>query len=145
MKTQNRSHNHESTMIRGLIRLALLLCFVAAPLIAQNGGKVAAPQLNVVAPQLTELDAATLKAAGLVGTFTWHYGRVAGIGDFSQAGGHEIVIDWDQGGASRKQGGISDAQWEIFKLAFSGSGRIAVLSDSMNDWQFDYRFLEAQK
>jgi hypothetical protein len=99
----------------------------------------------VVAPQLSELNAATLQANGLAGIFAWHYGMITGIGDFSQAGGREVVIVWDQGGASRKQGGISDAEWDIFKLAFSGTGRIAVLSDFGTNWQFDYRFLEAQR
>lgn len=74
----------------------------------------------------------------------WHYGRVAGLGYFSTAGGCEVVIVWDEGGSSRQQGGITDQQWEIFKLAFAGSGRIAIMSDNA-DWKFDYRFLEAQK
>ena len=135
MKPQITPTSMIPIMSRWLTRLTLLLCFVTAPLIAQTGGKAAAPGLNVTAPQLSELDAATL-----------HYGKITGIGDFSQAGGREVVIVWDQGGASRKQGGISDAEWEIFKLAFSGSsGRIAVLSDFVTGWQFDYRFLEAQR
>jgi len=146
MKPQITPTSMIPIMSRWLTRLTLLLCFVTAPLIAQTGGKAAAPGLNVTAPQLSELDAATLQAAGLPGTYAWHYGKITGIGDFSQAGGREVVIVWDQGGASRKQGGISDAEWEIFKLAFSGSsGRIAVLSDFVTGWQFDYRFLEAQR
>ena len=76
----------------------------------------------------------------------WHYGQVKGLGYFSTAGGREVVIMWDEGGSSRKQGGISDEQWEIFKMAFEGTGRIAVLSDKADyAWKFDYRFLEAQR
>jgi len=104
-------------------------------------------QRYTVATQRTEIDPMTLKAAGLTGVFKWHYGTVTGLGDFSQAGGREVVIVWDEGGASRMQGGISVDDWEIFKLAFAGTGRISVLSDKPNDpdWKFDYRFLEAQK
>jgi hypothetical protein len=93
-----------------------------------------------------DIDEATLKLAGLLEVFTWHYGTVTGLGFFSTAGGREVVILWDEGGASRKQGGISDQEWEIFKLAFEGTGRIAVLSNQASpDWKFDYRFLEAQR
>jgi hypothetical protein len=145
MKPQTICKTANPIMTRGLICLTFLLCFNAAPHIAQTGSKTARPGINVLAPQLSELDTATPQANGLPGTYTWHYGKITGIGDFSQAGGHEVVILWDQGGASRKQGGISDAEWEIFKLAFSGSGRVAVLSDLVTGWQFDYRFLEAQR
>jgi hypothetical protein len=112
---------------------------------AQNTSQPAGPQLGVVAPQLSQLNAATLQASGMPGTFTWHYGTVVGLGYFTTAGGREVVIVWDQGGASRQQGSISDAQWEIFKLAFAGTGRIALLSDFVTNWQFDLRFLEAQR
>ena len=143
-------------MARWLFPLCLMLCLVAAPLAAQSSGtdnqkspakeqhNIATPQVNILAPQLSEIDAATLNATGLTGTFKWHYGKVAGLGYFSTAGGREVVIVWDEGQASRMQGGLSDQQWEIFKLAFSGNGRIAILSDS-DDWRFDYRFLEAQR
>ena len=44
------------------------------------------------------------------------------------------------------QGGTSEEQWEIFKRAFAGPGRICVISDKADpDWRFDYRFLEAKK
>ena len=89
MKPQITPTSMIPIMSRWLTRLTLLLCFVTAPLIAQTGGKAAAPGLNVTAPQLSELDAATL-----------HYGKITGIGDFSQAGGREVVIVWDQGGAA---------------------------------------------
>lgn len=126
MKPQTVRTNTNSIMSRGLICLALLLGCLAAPLAAQNAGKT----VNAVAPQISELNAATLQANGLPGIYVWHYGTVLGIGDFSPAGGREVVIQWDQGGGSRKQGGITDAEWEIFERAFSGSsGRIAVLSD----------------
>jgi len=93
-----------------------------------------------------DIDAATLKLARVVGIFAWHYGAVTGLGSFSTAGGREVVIVWDEGGVSRKQSGISDQEWEVFKLAFENTGRIAVLSDKPSpDWKFDYRFLEAQR
>lgn len=60
-------------------------------------------------------------------------------------GGREVVVQWDQGGGWRKQGAITDAEWEVFKLAIAGTGRVAVLSDLVAGWQFDYRFLEAQR
>jgi hypothetical protein len=145
MKPQSSSPNNNPSRTRVLIRLFLLLCFVAAPLIAQTASQSTVPKLTVVTPQLSQLNAATLQASGMPGTFTWHYGTVVGLGYFASAGGREVVIQWDQGGGSRQQGGISDAQWEIFKLAYAGSGRIAVLSDFVTNWQFDLRFLEAQR
>jgi hypothetical protein len=76
--------------------------------------------------------------------FEWHYGRLTRIGNFEIAGGREVVIVWEEGGVSSRQGEISDDQWEIFKLAFSTTGRIAVLSDQPGEgWMYDYRFLEA--
>lgn len=86
--------------------------------------------------------AAQAKEAGA--TFDWHYGRVTRIGSFEMAGGREVVIVWEEGGVSSQQGNITDAQWEIFKLAFLTTGRIAVLSDEQGEsWMYDYRFLEA--
>jgi hypothetical protein len=42
------------------------------------------------------------------------------------------------------QGDISDEQWDILKLAFLTTGRVAVLSDREGDrWMYDYRFIEA--
>ena len=39
---------------------------------------------------------------------------------------------------------IMGEQWEIFKLAFLTSSRVAVLSDQDGDgWMYDYRFLKA--
>lgn len=76
--------------------------------------------------------------------FNWHYGRLTRIGNFEPAGGREVVIVWEEGGVTSQQGKISDAEWEIFKLAFLSTGRIAVLSDIADDgWMYDYRFLEA--
>ena len=50
----------------------------------------------------------------------------------------------EEGGVSNQQGEITDEQWEIFKLAFVGAGRIAILSDQEEKrWMYDYRFLEA--
>ncbi|MDJ0705630.1 MAG: hypothetical protein QNJ46_20325 [Leptolyngbyaceae cyanobacterium MO_188.B28] len=101
---------------------------------------------EILAKQRADLDFQTLKDLQLAAAWRWHYGNVTGLGFFSTAGGREVVIQWDEGGASRKQGGISDEQWEVFKLAFEGTGRIAVLSDEPDTgWKFDYRFLEAQR
>lgn len=99
---------------------------------------------HIVSDHLAEITDATLKGMSLSASWTLHYGRVAGLGDFS---GREVVIAWDEGGSSRMQGGITDGQWETFKLAFAGTGRISVLSDKplATNWKFDYRFLEAIK
>jgi len=60
------------------------------------------------------------------------------------AGGREAVIVWEEGGVTSQQGDINDGQWEVFKLAFVTTGRIAVLSDEEEEgWMNDYRFLEA--
>jgi len=88
------------------------------------------------------VEATQAKEAGA--TFDWHYGRVTRMGNFEIAGGKEVVIVWEEGGVSSQQGDISDEQWEIFRLAFVTTGRIAVLSDQQGDaWMYDYRFLEA--
>jgi hypothetical protein len=66
------------------------------------------------------------------------------LGHFEIVGGREVTIIWEEGGVSSQQGDITDEQWEIFKLAFLSTGRIAVLSDQQGeDWMSDYRFLEA--
>ena len=76
--------------------------------------------------------------------FDWHYGRVSRLGNFEIAGGREVVIVWDEGGVSSQQGNISDEEWDILKLAFVSTGRIAILSDESEDnWRSDFRFLEA--
>ena len=79
-----------------------------------------------------------------VGTeFQWHFGRVTRLGTFEIAG-KEVSIVWEEGGTTSQQGDITDEQWEIFKLAFLSTGRIAVLSDRSDEtWMYDYRFLEA--
>ncbi len=88
------------------------------------------------------LEAAQAKKAG--SKFEWHYGRVTGLGHFEIAGGRSVSIAWEGGGVSSQQGEISDEQWEIFKLAFSTTGRIAILTDLTDDAAlYDYRFLEA--
>jgi hypothetical protein len=66
------------------------------------------------------------------------------MGHFEIAGGRQVTVIWEEGGVSSQQGEIADEQWEIFKLAFLSTGRIAVLSDQQgNEWMHDYRFLEA--
>jgi hypothetical protein len=55
-----------------------------------------------------------------------------------------VTILWEEGGISSQQGDITDEQWEVFKLAFMSTGRVAILSDQLaKDWMYDYRFLEA--
>ena len=88
------------------------------------------------------VEAAQAKEAG--STFEWHYGRVTRMGHFEIAGGPEVSIVWEEGGVTSQVGNIGEEQWEIFKLAFMTTGRIAVLSDHTGDeWMTDYRFLEA--
>lgn len=88
------------------------------------------------------LEAAQAERAGA--QFEWHFGRITRLGNYEVAGGRGVTIVWEEGAVSSQQGKISDEQWEIFKLAFLTSGRVAVLSDQEGDgWMYDYRFLEA--
>jgi hypothetical protein len=88
------------------------------------------------------LEAAQAKGAGT--KFEWHYGRITRLGHFEIAGGRSVSIVWEEGGVTSQQGDIGEEQWDIFKLAFTTTGRIAVLSDQENEgWMYDYRFLEA--
>ena len=87
------------------------------------------------------LQAAQAEQAGV--EFEWHFGRLTRIGHFGEVGGRQITIVWEEGEVTSQQGQISDEQWEIFKLAFQTTRRIAVLSDEQDDtWRYDYRFLE---
>ena len=93
-------------------------------------------------PGAEALEAAQASQAGA--QFEWHFGRVTRLGHFTVAGGRVVTIVWEEGGATSQHGNISDAQWEIFTLAFSTTGQIAVLSDQEKEgWMYDYRFLEA--
>jgi hypothetical protein len=104
--------------------------------------RVAAKGHQLHDPSAEGLEAAQATAAGA--EYAWHYGRVTGLGSYDVAGGRGVTIAWEEGGASSHVGDITDAQWEVFKLAFAGSGRVAVLSDEPGDgWMYDYRFLEA--
>ena len=88
------------------------------------------------------LEAAQAKKAGA--KFDWHFGRVTRLGHFAIPGGHGVTIVWEEGGVTSQQGDINADQWEIFKLAFMSTGRIAVLSDVEGEgWMYDYRYLEA--
>jgi hypothetical protein len=88
------------------------------------------------------LEAAQAKGAGA--RFEWHYGRITRLGHFEVAGGRSVSIVWEEGGVTSKQGDIGEEQWEVLKLAFVTTGRIAVLSDQEGEgWMYDYRFLEA--
>ncbi len=96
-------------------------------------------QMHEAGPEA--LEHAQAKEAG--SHFVWHYGRITRIGHFEIACGRSVSILWEEGGATSQQGEISDEQWEIFRLAFTTTGRIVVLSDmSEGKWMYDYRFLE---
>ena len=88
------------------------------------------------------VEAAQAERAGA--KFEWHFGRVTRLGSYAVAGGRGVTIVWEEGGVTSQQGSLDDEQWEIFKLAFQTTGRVAVLSDQDGDgWMYDYRFLEA--
>ena len=87
------------------------------------------------------LEDAQAEGAGI--DFHWHYGRITRIGRYEVGALKEVTIVWEEGGATSHHD-MSDEQWEIFKLAFLGTGRIAILSDETEDsWMYDHRFLEA--
>ena len=89
-----------------------------------------------------ELEASRAAQAGA--DFDWHFGRVTSLGTIGITDSRTVTILWEEGGISSQQGEITDEQWEIFKLAFISTGRIAILSDQAEkDWMYDYRFLEA--
>jgi len=89
-----------------------------------------------------ELGVGRAAQAGI--NFEWHFGRVTSLGVYEITNSKTVTILWEEGGVSAQQGDLSDEQWEIFKLAFVGSGRIAILSDQEEkNWMYDYRFLEA--
>lgn len=88
------------------------------------------------------LEAAQAKKAG--NNFQWHFGRITSLGSYSVAGGRSVSIAWEGGGSTSQQGDITDDQWEIFKIAFTTTGRIAILSELQGEEAlYDYRFLEA--
>ena len=85
----------------------------------------------------------TAQAESAGSDFEWHFGRITRMG-YSTVAGPGVTIVWEEGGVTSQQGDISDQQWEVFKLAFLTTGRVAVLSDQEGDgWMYDYRFLEA--
>jgi phosphopentomutase len=87
------------------------------------------------------VDTAQAKKAGAA--FEWHFGRITRMGH-SEIAGPTVTIVWEEGGVTSQQGDISEEVWEIFKLAFKTTGRIAVLSDRPGEgWTYDYRFVEA--
>ena len=89
-----------------------------------------------------ELGEAQAQRAGI--NFEWHSGRVTSMGVYEITNSRTVTILWEEGGVSNQQGEITDEQWEILKLAFVSTGRIAILSDQPEkDWMYDYRFLEA--
>jgi len=93
-------------------------------------------------PGSDELGEAQAQRAGI--NFEWHAGRVTSLGVYEITNSRTVTILWEEGGVSNQQGEITDEQWEIFRLAFLGAGRIAILSDQEDKgWMYDYRFLEA--
>jgi hypothetical protein len=95
-------------------------------------------------PSADGLEAAQASAAGTA--FEWHYGRVTGLGCTVVVGGRGVPIVGVVGGATSHVGEITDSQWEVFKLAFTTAGRVAILSDGGGEedgWRHDYRYLEA--
>jgi len=85
----------------------------------------------------------TAQAEKAGSAFEWHFGRITRMGH-SEMAGPGVTIVWEEGGATSQQGNISEDEWEIFKLAFLTTGRVAVLSDDQGEgWKYDYRFLEA--
>ena len=104
---------------------------------ANKGGK---QQIRGAGSEAVE--AAQAERAGA--KFEWHFGRVTRLGSYAVAGGRGVTIVWEAGGVTSQQGSLEDEQWEILKLAFLTTGRVAVLSDQDGDgWMYDYRFLEA--
>jgi hypothetical protein len=95
--------------------------------------------------QRADQDALGAAQAEQAGTeYQWHFGRVTSLGAYEIAGGRGVTIAWEEGGMTSQQGTLSEEQWEIFRLAFLTTGRIAVLSDQDGEgWMYDYRFLEA--
>jgi hypothetical protein len=89
------------------------------------------------------LEAVQAERAGA--RFEWHLGRITRMGNYSIAAANRgVTIVWDEGGVTSMQGEITEEQWEIFKLAFLTTGRIAVVSDQEGEgWMYDYRLLEA--
>src|SRR5919202_717997 len=89
-----------------------------------------------------ELEASRAAQAGA--DFYWHFGRVTSLGTIGITDSRTVTILWEEGGISSQQGDITDEQWEVSKLAFVSTGRIAILSDQPEkEWMYDYRFLEA--
>jgi len=104
--------------------------------LSENEGKQT-HQASASALEATQAEQAGVK-------FEWHFGRLTRLGNFEIAGGRQVTIIWEEGGVTSQQGDITDEQWEIFKLAFLSTGRIAVLSDQEGEgWMYDYRFLES--
>ena len=97
-------------------------------------------QLSGSGPEALE----TAQAERAGARFEWHLGRITRMGNYEIGGGKGVTIVWDEGGVTSMQGEITEEQWEIFKLAFLTTGRIAVVSDQEDDgWMYDYRLLEA--
>jgi len=99
--------------------------------------------------QRADSDAMETAQAERVGQdFRWHYGRVTRLGSYDVISNakdrRSVTIMWESGGLSCQYGDITDEQWEIFKMAFMGTGMISILSDQSGEsWMYDLRFLEA--
>jgi hypothetical protein len=110
------------------------------PLARKSSKASSVTQLSGSGPEALEM--AQAERAGA--RFEWHLGRITRMGNYELAGTKGVTIVWDEGGVTSMQGEITEEQWEIFKLAFMTTGRIAVVSDQEDDgWMYDYRLLEA--
>jgi hypothetical protein len=92
-------------------------------------------------PSADGLGAAQATAAGA--EFAWHFGRVTSLGSYQSGDGRGVTIAWEEGGSTSHVGEFPDATWEVFELAFTTAGRVAVLSDEEEGWWHDYRYVEA--
>src|SRR5512133_2062850 len=82
-----------------------------------------------------ELEASRAAQAGT--DYEWNFGRVTTLGTIGITDSRTVTILWEEGGISSQQGEITDEQWEIFKLAFVSTGRIAILSDLLEkNWMY---------
>ena len=105
-------------------------------------GKAAEKAQKVRGVGSEAVEAAQAEKAGA--QFEWHFGRVTRLGTYESAGGRGVTIVWEEGAVTSQQGNLTEEQWEVFKLAFLTTGRVAVLSDQEGEgWMCDYRFLEA--
>src|SRR3954451_21683851 len=103
--------------------------------------RAAAKGHQIQDPSAEGLGAAQATAAGEA--FLWHFGRVSSLGSYQAGDGRGVTISWEEGGSTSRVGEFPEATWEVFKLAFTTAGRVAVLSAREGAWWHDYRYVEA--